>query len=281
LILNSDGSIYHLNLLPSDIAPTVFLVGDPDRVETVSSFFDTVEIRKQKREFITHCGTLRGKRLTVISTGIGTDNIDIVMNELDALVNIDLRSGLPKSQMRSLNIIRIGTSGSLQHDIDTDEMVVSTHGLGLDQLMHHYQIEYTAEEKELAHLVSMIIQAEYIRPYIVSSSQRLLSLFTEFKRGMTATCSGFYAPQGRKLRAEGNFPGLIDQLHYFHDDGRRVTNFEMETAAIYGLARVLGHEALSVNAIMANRMTRTFSRTPHETIERTIEAVLGIIAPKQ
>lgn len=274
LILNTDGSVYHLNVLPSDICSTVLLVGDPDRVPMVSSCFDTIETQKQKREFVTHTGTYRGHRFTALSTGIGTDNIDIVMNELDALVNIDLQTGDPTAQHTTLNIIRIGTSGSLQADILTDETVVSTHGVGLDQLMHHYKVAYTDDESLMAKAIHALIPASYIQPYVVSGSALLLKRFTGLKQGMTATCSGFYAPQGRQLRAASNFPGLIDQLHRFQDGDRRITNFEMETAAIYGLSRVLGHEALSVNAIMAHRMLKQFSTTPHETVQQTIRMVL-------
>ena len=277
LVLNSDGSVYHLELLPEDIGQTVILVGDPDRVEMVSSHFDSVILRKQKREFITHTGYLNNVKLTVLSTGIGTDNIDIVLNELDALANIDLKTGTIKSELTSLNIVRIGTSGSMQADIDIDESVVSTHGLGLDSLMNHYKIAYTKTETDYAFALTNELNISYLHPYLVAASPMLLNKFDGFKSGVTATCSGFYAPQGRQLRAAPNYPDIIDRLTHFKKDDLVITNFEMETAAIYGLSRILGHHALSINAIMANRILKKFSKHPHLTVALTIRKVLEIL----
>lgn len=277
LVLNNDGSVYHLELLPEDIGQTIILVGDPDRVAMVSAHFDSVILRKQKREFITHTGFLKNVKLTVISTGIGTDNIDIVLNELDALANIDLKTGTIKPTLTSLNIVRIGTSGSMQAHIDIDESVVSSHGLGLDSLMNHYKINYTESEVAYAQALSIELKIPYLHPYLVSASPILLKKFDGFKSGVTATCSGFYAPQGRQLRAAPNYPDIIDRLTHFKKDNLVITNFEMETSAIYGLARMLGHNALSINAIMANRILKKFSKHPHLTVEMTIRKALEIL----
>jgi len=278
LILNEDGSIYHLNLFPNDISDTIFLVGDPERVPMVSDFFDTIEIKKQKREFVTHTGTLRNKKLTVISTGIGTDNIDIVMNELDALANINLQTGQVNQNLKSLSIIRIGTSGSMHPEIDTDEIVVSTHGLGLDILMHFYGIDYTQEEIKHAESVSKQIHLKELHPYLIAGNEELISLFSDQHKGITATCAGFYAPQGRKLRAPHAHPEFLQLIMHADMSPYRITNFEMETAAIYGMSRMLGHKAVSVNAIMANRVLQKFSSTPHESVKKTIELVVSRIA---
>lgn len=278
LILTKAGAVYHLNLLPEQIAPTIFLVGDPDRVAQVSRHFDAVWYRVQHREFITHTGMLHGQPVSVVSTGIGTDNIDIVLNELDALFNIDLISLEPKTELTSLRLIRLGTSGALQADIEVDSLVCSSHGLGIDGLMPFYQAEQKPQERALTAAFEAFlpeIKACAI-PYVFEADATLLSLFEEenFKRGITLTCSGFYAPQGRKLRYQPTLEALPLRCNGFAHAGHRITNFEMETAGIYGLARLLGHQALSVNAIIANRVHGSFSSEPQQTIDRLISTVL-------
>lgn len=273
LIINADNTIYHLNLAPDEVADLVITVGDPDRVAMVSKYFDTVEVRKQHREFITHTGTLRGKRLTVISTGIGTDNIDIVLTELDALVNMDFATLQPKSALRSLQIVRIGTSGALQPDIPVGTFLVSSHGVGYDGLMHFYQFENTREEKEFLGSISQIQMP--LVPYFFSADQYLADKFGEgFVKGITATCTGFYGPQGRKVRGVPSDPAFLDKLQAWSFEGNRVTNFEMETAAIYGMAKMLGHQALSVNVILANRPNKVFADDPNPLTELLIASVL-------
>ncbi len=274
LIINKDGSIYHLHLLPEDIAETILLVGDPDRVAMVSDCFDSIELKKQKREFITHTGSYKGKRFTVISTGIGTDNIDIVMNELDALVNINLQTGTLNNEIRSLDIVRIGTSGSLQEDIGVDDILVSTYGLGLDLLMHYYNWQPTNSEISILNQITKQATFPILSPYLVGGSEKLLKKFNQLKSGITVTTSGFYAPQGRQLRAKVKLPKIIHELSAVKIEPNRITNFEMETAAIYGLSRISGFHAISVNAIMANRVSGTFSKSPTETIQKTIHEVL-------
>jgi uridine phosphorylase len=281
LILNSDGSVYHLNLHPEEIADTVINVGDPDRVAMVSRFFQSVEVRKQKREFVTHTGTYKGKRITVLSTGIGTDNIDIVYNELDALVNIDLKRREVRSKLSSLNLIRIGTSGSLQREIPVDGFVFSRFGLGLDGLLNFYRLTNDAEENELVEAFRKHYPNEGILPqsYLARCSSRLEAALSEgMFKGITASCSGFYAPQGRVLRYELARPNFIQTLHSFRLGDHRITNFEMETGAMYGLARILGHHCCSINAIVANRITNEHTHKGDETMNRLIETVLDRIA---
>jgi uridine phosphorylase len=276
LILNPDGSLYHLNLLPGEVADTVITVGDPDRVAAISKHFDHVELKKSRREFVTHTGTLGGKRLTVISTGIGTDNIDIVLNELDALVNIDLQSRLPKLQLKSLNIIRLGTTGAVQADIQVDSILASVTVFGLDTLMHYYQREYSMQEKQLLSDFKDALPANSgLSPYIASADTSLISKLAQgMQQGITITAPGFYAPQGRELRAAKAIPGLIKLIQDFRSGDQRITNLEMETAGIYGMASVLGHKAISLNVILANRITQTFSRNPEKTMNKYIEQVL-------
>src|SRR5690606_21546311 len=254
LILNPDGSIYHLNLRPEHLANDVIFVGDQDRVEEITKYFDTIEFSTQKREFKTQTGTYKGKRISVVSTGIGPDNIDIVLNELDALVNIDLETRSIKPNLTRLNIIRVDTSGSLQAEIPVDHFVASTHGLGLDSLLHFYIQNNNDEENQLlqafanhTHMQSGTAQ------YINSAAVSLMKFFvTEYHQGITVTCPGFYGPQGRVLRMGLNKPQLIDQLTSFHFGNHRISNFEMETSAIYGLGKILGHHCLSLSAIVAN-----------------------------
>ncbi len=281
LILNVDNSVYHLNLHPEEIAGTVINVGDPDRVGMVSRFFDRVELKKQKREFVTHTGTYKGKRITVLSTGIGTDNIDIVYNELDALVNIDLKKRVIKDKLRSINLIRIGTSGSLQEDIPVDGFVFSRFGLGLDGLLNFYRLTNTEEEKKIieAFRKHYLGQGILAQPYLVKSSDKLETALSDgMYKGITASCSGFYAPQGRVLRYELAFPEVVDRLTSFKLENHLITNFEMETGAMYGLAKILGHHCCSINAIVANRITKEHTHHGDETMNRLIEMVLDRIA---
>jgi uridine phosphorylase len=277
LVLNDDGSIYHLHLLPQDIAETILLVGDQDRVPEVSKYFDSIEIKKNKREFYTHTGFIGKKRISVISTGIGTDNIDIVINELDALANIDLQKREEKKEKKSLKFIRIGTSGSLQKSIEVDSIVASSHGLGLDGTLNFYPMQFNDHELELQAKIATQLDLSFVNSYITQSPGNILSFFPELTKGITATCCGFYAPQGRVLRAGLKVPNLIERLSTVEINGLCITNFEMETAAIYGLAKLLGHEAISVNAIVANRITHQFSKQPHKTIDQTILRVLDAV----
>lgn len=281
LILNPDNSVYHLNLHPHELAGTVINVGDPDRVALVSAFFDRVEVRKQKREFITHTGHYKGKRITVLSTGIGTDNIDIVYNELDALVNIDLEKRVIKDSLTSLNLVRIGTSGSLQREIPVDGFVFSQFGLGLDGLLNFYKLPNTPEEASIITAFREHYPTRGVLPqsYIARSSSKLeAALSKDMHSGITASCSGFYAPQGRVLRYELAIPDFIEKLHSFRHEGHRVTNFEMETGAMYGLARILGHHCCSINAIVANRITNEHTHKPEETMNTLIGTVLDRLA---
>jgi len=277
LVLNDDGSIYHLHLLPEDIADTILLVGDQDRVPEVSKYFDSIEIKKNKREFYTHTGFIGKKRISVISTGIGTDNIDIVINELDALANIDLQKREEKTEKKSLKFIRIGTSGSLQKSIEVDSIVASSHGLGLDGTLNFYPMQFNDHELELQTKIATQLNLSFVNSYVTQSPGNILSLFPELTKGITATCCGFYAPQGRVLRAGVKVPNLIERLSKVDINGLCITNFEMETAAIYGMAKLLGHEAISVNAIVANRITHQFSKQPHKTIDQTILRVLDAV----
>jgi uridine phosphorylase len=276
LIINPDGSIYHLNLLPEDVASTVITVGDPERVSEISKYFDSIELKKGKREFITHTGFLGKKRITVISTGIGTDNIDIVLNELDALVNIDLQTRMIKTDLQSLDIIRIGTSGAIQDDLPIGTILASSHGLGLDTLMKYYMKEDTVEDASLLRKIkSHLNDLEGIAPYLTSGSSKLLDQFAkDMPKGITVTAPGFYAPQGRKVRAQNMFPSLINQLSSFENGDFRISNLEMETAGIYALAQVLGHNALSINAILVNRVSLKFSSNPQIVVDKAIQTVL-------
>ena len=249
LIITADGQVYHINLRPENLAPIVITVGDPDRVKEVSKYFDTIEFKTQHREFVTHTGTLGKKRLTVLSSGIGPDNIDIVMNELDACVNIDFETRTVKEQHTALSIIRFGTSGSLQADIPVDSLVKHTS-----------------------------LEGKNIIPYVVEGSKDLLSHFGEaYHQGITVTCPGFYAPQGRVVRAGLQFPALVNQLSGFSFGEHRITNFEMETSAIFGLGRVFGHHCLAINAIVANRINKTFTKDGGKIIDSMIKKNLEII----
>lgn len=276
LILNADSSIYHLNLLPQDIADTIITVGDPDRVALVSSFFDQIDIKKGCREFITHTGRYKGKRISVISTGIGADNIDIVLNELDALVNVDFKTKKVKEKLHSLNIIRIGTSGSIRENIPVDSFLLSEKALGFDQTRLYYS------DKNNSEFVSDFraqTQLNELSPYLVQANPYLVSLFSslDFYAGFTATFVGFYGPQGRKIRIESRYSKMIDSLQAYQHQNKKITNLEMETSAIYALSELLGHRAVSLNCILANRITGEFSKNPSESIQNLIEKTLDII----
>ena len=277
LIINERGAIYHLDLRPEEIADTIIVVGDPDRVKKVSKHFDNIEVQQQHREFITHTGYIGKHRISVMSTGIGPDNIDIAINELDALANIDFNSREINASLRKLNIVRFGTSGSLQADIAVDSFVASTHGLGLDNLMNYYAYEKSTDEAGMADafVEQVDLDTAITIPYAFSGSNELLQKFDDsFHKGITVTCPGFYGPQGRILRLDVRSKGLIDRLTHFRFNNYRITNFEMETSAIYGLGRLLGHNCLSVNAIVANRVVQQFSKDSNATVERLIRKAL-------
>lgn len=278
LILNSDGSIYHLGLKPSDISNNIIFVGDQNRVCEVTKYFESIEFESQNREFKTQTGIYKGKRLSVISTGIGSDNIDIVLNELDALVNIDFKTREIKNTKTSLSIVRIGTSGALQPDIAIDSFVLSSYGMDINGMLQSYNIESIKNNMiEQAFVKHTKWSPKKPYPVIVSNSKSLethLSSNETFK-GMTATCGGFYGPQGRVLRLELQDDSLNNKMDSFDFKGLKVTNFEMETSAIYGLSKLLGHEACSINAILANRALGTFSKNPQETIDKLIVYTLN------
>ena len=280
LIINNRGAIYHVNCRPEEIATTIITVGDPDRVKEVSKYFDKIECRNQHREFVTHTGYLGKKRITVTSTGIGPDNIDIVLNELDALVNIDLETRTIKEKLTSLNIIRVGTCGSLQKEFPVDSFVASTHGLGLDNLLHFYISNNNEEEKQVLHAFNTHVQMHQgiSEPYINGASVSLLKEFvTGFHQGITVTCPGFYGPQGRVLRMGLKQPQLIDRLTSFSFGKHRISNFEMETSAIYGMGKILGHHCLSLSAIVANRISKEFSKDGNAAVENLIKKTLEIV----
>lgn len=281
LILNPDGSVYHINLLPEQIAHDIIFVGDQNRVEKITKHFDSIEFSTQKREFKTQTGMYKGKRITVMSTGIGPDNIDIVMNELDALVNIDLKTRTIKEKLTSLNIVRIGTSGSLQADIPVDSFVMSVYGLGLDNMLRSYLIE-TISEKDIED--AFINQTNWDlrkgRPYVIKGSNSLIKKLesNKIKKGFTGTAGGFYGPQGRVLRLNIQDADLNSKMDSFNYNGIQMTNLEMETGAIYGLGKLLGHECLSLNAIIANRANGTFSEDPYKAVDALIEYALDKLA---
>jgi uridine phosphorylase len=274
LIINPDGSIYHLGLRPENIAETIITVGDPERVEKVSKYFDVVDFKVNKREFVTHTGTLANKRITVISSGIGTDNVEILMNELDALVNIDFETFEEKPNHKSLNIIRLGTSGSLQRSIPVDSFVVSEWGVGFDALGFFYKSQMNQTTIDLQRDLSL----EFM-PYCNPASIDLFKLFIEntpanWFSGMTVTCPGFYAPQGRVLRYSPKITNLLQKMNGYYRDGNVLTNLEMETAGYYLLGKILGHEVLSISAILASRMTNEFSKNPEKQVDSLIQLAL-------
>ena len=281
LILNPDGSVYHLNLKPEHIATDIIFVGDQNRVEKITKHFSSIEFSLQKREFKTQTGIYKGKRITVISTGIGPDNIDIVMNELDALVNIDFETRTIKEKLTSLNIIRIGTSGSLQAEIPCDSIVLSQYGLGLDNMLRSYCIDEISEtDMEDAFIKQTNWDLKKGRPYVIQGSEILakrLDSDSIFK-GFTGTAGGFYGPQGRVLRMPIQDPELNSKMDQFEYKGIKMTNLEMETGAIYGLGKLLGHQCLSLNAIIANRANGTFSEDPYKAVDALIEYTLNKLA---
>lgn len=277
LILNPDGSIYHLNLLPDDIAETIITVGDPERVSQVTKYFDTIDVSKKSREFATKTGYIGKNRITVISTGIGTDNIDIVLNELDALANIDFDSRTVKRHKTALTFIRIGTSGAIHPETPIDSFLASEYAIGLDGLMHFYECEHLQNtELNTAFSTHLGLQESKITPYSFKTSEELKNKFPEnrIRFGVTVTNAGFYAPQGRKVRAKPYNDNFIQLLGTFEHKGHKITNLEMETAGIYGLAQLLGHKAISLNALLANRSTGEFSMNPAKTIDGLIQFTL-------
>ena len=278
LILNPDGSIYHLHLRPEDLATTIITVGDPDRVDQVSKYFDHIELKQQKREFKTHTGLYKNQRITVISTGIGSDNIDIVLNELDALVNIDFETRTLKNKLIALNIVRIGTSGALQADIPVDSILMSTYGLDINGMLPSYEIETIRNKAfEKAFCMHTEWNNDRAQPVLVENSKALEHQLYEnhILTGITATCGGFYGPQGRMLRLEPKDSIFRNKLQSFRYEDLKITNFEMETSAIYGLSKLLGHQACSMNAILANRANGSFSKKPDETIDNLIQYTLN------
>jgi uridine phosphorylase len=280
LIITPQGRIYHLDLHPEQLADTVITVGDPGRVGAVSRHFDRIEHRAAHREFITHTGHIGHRRISVVSTGIGPDNIDIVLNELDALANIDFATREVREARKSLRIIRLGTSGALRADIAVDSLVISSFAIGLDNLMHYYLHELNPDEAFILEdfMRHTRLSATAVSPYIAEGSIRLRAAFADkMAAGITVTCPGFYGPQGRVLRAPIAFPQLIDALGSFGSRGHRVTNFEMETSAIYGLGKVLGHHCLSISAIIANRISGTFSHDAGAAVEKMILQALETI----
>lgn len=281
LILNERGAIYHLNLLPEELADTVITVGDPARVLLVSKYFDKIELERQHREFVTHTGTIGNKRLTVISTGIGPDNIDIVFNELDALVNIDLATRTINEVHKTIKFIRLGTCGSLQADMEVDSCIAGTHAIGLDNLLNYYRLDQTEEELQILQqfITQTQLSAEVVKPYMSAASMGLLKHFvTGYQQGITVTCPGFYGPQGRVLRLGLRQPNLIDSLTRFSFGPYQIANFEMETSAIYGLSRLLGHQCVSLNTVVANRVTKTFSKDGKKSVTDMIVKSLDIIS---
>ena len=281
LIINNRGAIYHVNCRPEEIANTIITVGDPDRVKEVSKHFDSIEFKNNHREFITHTGYIGKKRISVTSTGIGPDNIDIVLNELDALVNIDFETRTIKETLTPLTIIRVGTSGSLQKEIPVDSFVASTHGLGLDNLLNFYTHSSNEEEKQILQAFDTHTQLHQgiSAPYITGAAVSVLKEFvTGFHQGITVTCPGFYGPQGRVLRMGLTHPQLIDRLTTFNFGNHRISNFEMETSAIYGMGKILGHHCLSLSAIVANRITKAFSKDGGAAVENLIIKTLETIS---
>ncbi|MCY1634735.1 nucleoside phosphorylase [Marinifilum sp. D737] len=278
LIINPDGSVFHLHLRPEHLADTVILVGDPGRVELVASFFDEVECTISNREFVTTTGTYKGKRFSALSTGIGTDNIDIVVNELDALVNIDLETRTPKAEHKSLNLIRIGTSGALQGNIPVDSFLLSNKSIGFDGMLNFYadrdEVSDLDFEKSFKEFVNW--DAKLASPYVVPASEKLIDQLDgdDMIQGVTISANGFYGPQGRVLRLQTLDPDLNDKIEKFDFKGEKITNYEMESSAIFGLSKMLGHNAAAVCAIIANRITKNASKDYKPTVKRLINTVL-------
>lgn len=279
LILNPDGSIFHLHLMPENISDQIILVGDPARVDTISTFFSEIEFTTQNREFKTITGKYNNKRITVISTGIGTDNIDIVLNELDALANIDLTTREIKQSQQTLNIVRIGTSGGLQDDLPVNSWVVSEKSIGFDGLLNFYANRNTVSDLEFESVFRNHTEwsSSLPSPYVVNASDILLDKFGDenFSKGVTISAPGFYAPQGRELRLPLAFPELNSKIESFSHNQLRITNFEMESSAIYGLSKLLGHNALTACLIIANRVTLTANENYRDEMQKLIKTVLN------
>lgn len=278
LVLNSNGSIYHLNLRPEDLGEVVLMPGDPDRVPEISKYFDRIDSKIQKREYCSHTGWLGNRRITVVSSGVGVGNVDIVMNELDALVNVNFETREPVADKKSLPIIRLGTCGSIHPDVGIDTCVTAAYGLGLDNLLHFYDLSWTAEEeavmKEVHHVLGSNTLSR-IKPYASAADPELLSLLGSWsKTGITATLPGFYAPQGRSVRGPLAMPDLINRLQKVQVNGFEVINFEMEVSALLGLGRVLNHRCAAVAVVVANRVTNQFSRDVPKAVDRMIQSVL-------
>jgi uridine phosphorylase len=276
LIINQRGAIYHLDLRPDEIGDTIITVGDPFRVEKVSRYFDRIEHKSHHREFITHTGWVGNKKISVVSTGIGPDNIDIVFNELDALLNIDLETRMEKKEKRSIQLIRIGTSGSLQKEIEVDSYVATVHAIGIDNLLHYYAYQNDQHEIDLlSQFKSQVRLSPSIQPYAATGSASLLAKFADTcHAGVTVTCPGFYGPQGRVLRMGLANPALNQDLTNFKWGNFKILNFEMETSAIYGLGKILGHQCLSLSAIVANRLAGKFSSDADGAIDRLIQTTI-------
>lgn len=284
LILDKRDAIYHIGARPEEMANLIILVGDPDRVKIVSKYFDSIEFQTQHREFIMHTGYIGKKRISVLSTGIGPDNIDIAMNEIDALANIDFESRTIKPTLTSLNIIRLGTSGSLQKEVAIDSFVAGTHGLGFDNVMHFYESGKTEEEVQIIEAFKdyMQLASGNVIPYIFAGSDDLLKLFSKnYHHGITVACPGFYGPQGRILRLSLVYKELINKLPNFQFGPFHIANFEMESSAIYGLGRLLGHHCISLNAIVANRVVKEFSKDGAITVENLIKQSLEILSESE
>ena len=283
LVLNNEGAIYHLNLHPDQLADNVIMVGDPGRVDMIASFFDKIEVERQNRELVTRTGWFNGKRITVLSTGMGTDNLDIVMNELDALANIDLKTRMPKETHRSLNLIRLGTCGALQPDIEPGNNVATRYAIGLDGLLYFY--EKHKEVNEIAMRDAFIKQMDYPKdlpkPYVVEGSKMLFDKLAEgYYQGVTATAPGFYGPQGRTLRMHLSYPENNNKIEHFDYQGWRVCNFEMESSALYGLGKMMGHNCLTICVAIANRVTEKFTTDYHPYVRKLVESTLERLTAK-
>jgi uridine phosphorylase len=280
LIISPDGSIYHLKLHPENIAENIIVVGDPGRVPEISKYFDKIEFKVMNRELCTHTGYYNGKRISALSTGMGTDNIDIVLNELDALVNIDLEKRIPKDKHTSLNIIRIGTSGALQGDLPIDSFMMSEYGLGLDGMLHFYKKATEVCDSEIADAFMKHCNwgSNLPKPYVVKGSELLMNKLGEgFNRGITATAPGFYGPQGRQVRLELAYPDINEKIETFRFNSHRINNLEMETSALYGLGAMLDHQTLTVCVLIANRVSKQFSLDYKKPVKKLVETILDRI----
>lgn len=277
LVLNKDGSIYHLKLQPEQLAKNIIVAGDPGRIKKISQHFDRIDHIVENREFVSHTGVYKNKAVTALATGIGTDNIDIVLNELDALVNVDLKNRTILEEKTSLNIVRIGTCGSIQEHVPADTIVASSAALGLEGLMHFYDFHMDNEEQSICNEIIKQVKWETAinQPYLVKGSTTLLDkVAKDYIQGITLTAPGFYAPQGRQIRLKPRFPDYNERLRSFSYREHKIINYEMETSALYGLSKLLGHQACTVCAVVANRYANSFSSNYQVTINQLIEEVL-------